>query len=274
MVGGTVAKSSLLPGDVRQFYFFILNVVLQSQLVICPQSAMFTAALITTLSLCQPQAPPLAGPFSTSHTTIAVPGGPLLEDAIDVYWPTNATQPLRLIAFAHGAGGGLFIQPIVYTSILHSLAAWGFVVAAPRACLFGDCLDQYYKQQLNIITHARAAATDASKAGHPQFSLVDFTHGVAISGHSMGGQSTLKASTAANAASHGIAAAAMLHAYTHLDGPPVVPFLAFTGTTDTTAAMSMTERFYNAAGAANASLPRGLIEKIGAAHQEPTGTYD
>jgi hypothetical protein len=148
---------------------------------------MFTAALITTLSLCQPQAPPLAGPFSTSHTTIAVPGGPLLEDAIDVYWPTNATQPLRLIAFAHGAGGGLFIQPIVYTSILHSLAAWGFVVAAPRACLFGDCLDQYYKQQLNIITHARAAATDASKAGHPQFSLVDFTHGVAISGHSMGG---------------------------------------------------------------------------------------
>ena len=48
--------------------------------------------------------------------------------------------------------------------------------------------------------------------------LADFSRGVGIAGHSMGGQATLHSSEAGRAAKHGISAAAMLHAWTHDSG--------------------------------------------------------
>ena len=43
----------------------------------------------------------------------------------------------------------------MYHSLLHGLASWGFVVAAPRACLDGECLHTYYEQPLAVIDYAR-----------------------------------------------------------------------------------------------------------------------
>lgn len=57
----------------------------------------------------------------------------------------------------------------------------------------------------------------------------DFKWGVGIAGHSMGGQSTVFASSLGNASGSNITAAVMHHAYTHAYPAPQVPFLAFTG---------------------------------------------
>ena len=198
--------------------------------------------MLALLSLLLPVATLLRGPYATKSEVVRVPALDLSSHWVDIYYATNATQPLRFISFAHGAGGGLFIQPFVYTSLLHALAAWGYVVAAPRACLFGDChglKGDYYKHQLEMIDWARKEGAK----GHAVLSLVNFTGGVGITGHSMGGAATLVSSEEANAQAYDVVAAVMLHAYTHEAGPPAIPFLAFTGTTDTTASMSMTEHF-------------------------------
>lgn len=87
----------------------------------------------------------------------------------------------------------------------------------------------------------------------------------------MGGQSAYFAA-AYNSTEYKIKAAVMHHAFTHTF-PPIddVPFLTFTGTTDSTAPPEMAENIYNAKGdIAN----RGVINKIGADHHEPTTEYN
>ena len=86
---------------------------------------------------CAANAPVLNGPYATKHTTIKVPGLQIGSDIVDVYYATNSSVKQRFIAFGHGAGGGQFIQPFVYKSILTSLASWGFVIGACRTCLEG-----------------------------------------------------------------------------------------------------------------------------------------
>lgn len=103
-----------------------------------------------------------------------------------------------------------------------------------RACNIG-CIDDltslpgdppafahYYKQQLHVIDWAKTIPDDI-------FKTVNFTGGVGVAGHSMGGQATLFSSSYRNASEHGITAAVMHHAYTHEYPGPTVPFLAMTG---------------------------------------------
>lgn len=87
----------------------------------------------------------------------------------------------------------------------------------------------------------------------------------------MGGQATLF-SAAYNASTQNIKAAAMLHAFTHTY-PAItnVPFLTFTGTEDTTAPPEMAQKVFDATGA---SSVRGIINKIGANHHEPSSQYN
>jgi len=238
-------------------------------------------AVVAALALsayCATAADPLVGPYATERTTVDVPGLWLGEGTTDVYYATNSSVPQRFVTFMHGAGGGLFIDPFVYHSLLNTLASWGFVIASPRVCMDGDCLEKYVEQAPIVIDWATEQAAD----GHEIFSLADFSHGVGLTGHSMGGGATLVGSEEEVASAHGIAAAVMLHPYTanlHADGPtlyegpPAIPFLAFTGDTDTTADMSMVEAFYNAS---DASLPRGIVEKSGkyATHQEPSDWHN
>ena len=221
-----------------------------------------------------PNNKPLVGPYEVKHTTVKVPGLYFDWDTVDVYYPVvnnndlSSNVSIRFISFSHGAGGGLLLLPIVYKSLLTEIASWGFVIAAHESSFMGDTKIEY-TQQLSVIKYARESAA----SGHPIFSLANFSYGVGVAGHSMGGQATLFCSEAENAKKYGINAAVMLHAWTKNENSPTpaIPFLAFTGTTDDVAAMSMTETFYNAA---SPTLPRGLVEKVGAPHQEPTDYED
>ena len=60
------------------------------------------------------------------------------------------------------------IDPFVYHSILNSVASWGFVVASPRVCLDGDCLDSYTQQAPIVIDWA----TEQAAAGHEVYRLL------------------------------------------------------------------------------------------------------
>ena len=145
---------------------------------------------------------------------------------------------------------------------MHKVASWGYVVAAPRLCVDGVCPDDDYpRQQTNVIDWAKEQADDEIFQG------VDFSGGVGIFGHSMGGRAALQNAAEPRAAAHDIRAAVMLHAFTPTDmAVPAIPFLAFTGTNDTTAEPWMTLRWYDKV----RSGPRGLVNRVGAGHQEPS----
>lgn len=199
------------------------------------------------------------------------------DQQINVWYPKDmpAGKKVPLISYAHGLGGGGLTQRIAYEELLNGVASFGYVIVAPTSCNYG-CSDKaalpsdpsgfknYYKEQLKAIDWAR----NLTAVGEAPFDLVDGTAGVGIAGHSMGGQATVYSASAAGAG-YDIRAAVMHHAYTHSYPAPTVPFLAFTGTKDTTAPPKMTEGFYEAEGA----FPvRGLVNKIGATHHEPDVT--
>jgi hypothetical protein len=109
-----------------------------------------------------------------------------------------------------------------------------YVIASPRACDIGCADDKaslpddplgfahYYMQQLKAIDWAKTVPDDV-------FKTVNFTAGVGIAGHSMGGQATVFSASYQNASDHGIKAAVMHHAFTHEYPGPSIPFLAMTG---------------------------------------------
>jgi hypothetical protein len=191
---------------------------------------------------------------------------------IDVVYPvvTNSSV-FPFITYAHGFSDVGYES---YPQMLDELASWGYVVAIALACKEGcvedchnlpfdpPCFGHYYMQQLKVIDWMK---TQTGKLP------VNLTYGVAVMGHSMGGQSAYF-TAAYNSSTYNIKAAVLHHAFSHTF-PPIgnVPFLTFTGTTDTTAPPEMAENIFNAAGdIAN----RGIINKVGADHHEPTSEYN
>merc|ERR1712232_1363708 len=137
---------------------------------------------------------------------------------IHVWYPVGSDgQKFPFIEYAHGNGCGGPQLPLLYNTLLTHMAAYGYVIAAHEACDSG-CSDHavlpydpvgfknYYKQQLMVIEWAK-------KQVDPVFSSVDWSVGVGVSGHSMGGQSTVYSASSAGAG-HDIKAAVPHHAYT------------------------------------------------------------
>ncbi len=167
-----------------------------------------------------------------------------------------------------------------YATLLHALASFGFAIVAPRACNLG-CLDlpwqsrpddpplfAIYYEQLELVL---AWAQSQAAAGVTPFTELDFSHGVGVGGHSMGGQAALYA--ASNAAKNNITAAVFFHAFSHSfpSLPPNVPILAFTGDSDFIAPPWMAHQIFDHA--ANSTVNRGLVNKKNCTHFEPSTAY-
>ena len=211
-----------------------------------------------------------SGPFDTSSTTFNVNTLDRTNQHVDVVYPKEASnrKEFPLIVYAHGFTDSGYAT---YTQLFEDMASWGYVIAAPLSCrdgcfncksLPGDppCFGRYYEELFKTVEWARSMRTLP----------INRSSGVALAGHSMGGQATLLASADANVTSFNIKASAMHHAFTHTY-PSIseVPFLAFTGTRDQTAPPSMSEEFFNA----SKVLSRGIVNKIGANHEEPSSSY-
>jgi dienelactone hydrolase len=216
-----------------------------------------------------------AGPYKTNFSTFDCADLDFTNRKIDVVYPLsqNADEKFPVISYAHGFSDTAYTS---YTQQFDYLASWGYVVVAPLSCKYGclgdckelslldpPCFGNYYKEQLKALEWSQSAAA----ASLP----VNKTSGAGIAGHSMGGQATALSAALENASAYGIKAAAMQHPYTHTYPASTVPFLAFTGTDDDVASPSMVERLFDAAGAA---ASRGLVNKRGANHHEPSTQYN
>lgn len=192
--------------------------------------------------------------------------------SVDVFYPSVKSTTYPLLTYLHGLGGGSSIEPIAYDQLFNSITTFGYVVVAPRACNVGCQEDQlslkddppnfgnFYKQHFAAINWAKNMSSESP------FDMIDWDAGIAIAGHSMGGQGTLFASSYENASSYDIRAAVMHHAYSHSYPAPSIPFIAFTGTLDFTAPPKMAESFFNAPGA---NPKRGLVNRMHTNHHEP-----
>lgn len=217
------------------------------------------------------------GPFPIEHKTFKYDKLDITDRQIEAVYPSGqGSAKFPLVVYAHGLGDGGDHVMEHYSGTDHPLfevlASWGYVVLAPRSCSDGcllDCRDispfdppcfgNFYHQQLKTIDFALSSDVVDLPINH---SLI------AVAGHSMGGQATLF-SAAYNASDYGIKAAVLHHAYTH-DYPAIatIPHLIFTGTNDTTAPPRMAESVFNAPGA---FATRGIVNKVGTAHDEPGG---
>merc|ERR1712232_832442 len=213
-------------------------------------------------------------PFKTARKQYTVEGMDRTSSKVDVWYPTGTSEQFPFISYSHGntAGGTKLVSD--YALLLSTMASYGYIIAAHESCDTGCADDRasdplpdpprfknMYKEQLKVIDWAKAQGA----GGDAVLSKVNFDIGIGIAGPSMGGQATVKSSSSLGAG-HGIKAAVMHHAYTHVYPPPTVPFLAFTGTLDTIAFPIQTQRFYNAEGA---NPIKGYVNKAGATHIEP-----
>lgn len=175
-----------------------------------------------------PGGTPPAGAYATSKKTVQVSALDSSNQKLHIHWPSNANagEKFPLVSYLHGlAGGG--IDMIAYERLFADMASYGFVVVAPSGCSYGckdkvgapytDCAGlpdvspngwgSFYGEQLKGIEYAK----NQSSAGDAVFSMVDWSAGVGISGHSMGGQATTITSCAECAQKWNIRAAALHH---------------------------------------------------------------
>lgn len=234
------------------------------------------------------------GPYTTKVAVYALDTNTTLspgEDRLSVWYPSglrdgavNATfdesSKFKFISYAHGMFGGGILDVPAYNDLLRAMASFGYIIGATHQCSFGcfddcqnlkhdpPCFGNYYKKQLAVFDWARGCSASDDTSCYPPFVNVDWSKGVGIAGHSMGGQATLFSSSFDNTTQYDIRAAVMHHAYSHSFPAPTIPFLDFTGEQDTTAPPdTMAMPIYEAG--AGSGLPRGFVDKTLVGHHEP-----
>jgi len=232
----------------------------------------------------------ILGPYTTSLKAFSLNSdiqNPQ-EDKVSVWYPSGVAagsnitfdqSNFKFISYAHGMFGGGSLDIPAYNDLLHSMASFGYIIGGTHQCSVGcfddcvslkkdpPCFGNYYKKQLNVIDWAKECSVGDSDCAEP-FVHVDWSEGVGIAGHSMGGQATVFSSSYGNPEQYDIRAAVMHHAFSHTFPAPTIPFLDFTGEKDSTApADTMGVPIYESAD--GSGLHRGLVDKTMANHHEP-----
>jgi len=172
--------------------------------------------------------PPIIGSYATQRKVYPVSTLDGSSQEVVVTFPSNGTsqEKFPLISYAHGMfGGGTDI--LGYVDLFHQLASYGFVVAAHKSCSNG-CLhpggaskytncagllnvepfnkgwDSYYGESLKTIEWARNSGSNVTLP-------INWTTGVGIAGHSMGGQSTTIAASSKCSQEYDIRAGVIHH---------------------------------------------------------------
>lgn len=156
-----------------------------------------------------------------------------------------------------------------YYALWTQIASHGFVIAAPRSCSMGCKAGgwrTYYSEQLKTIDWVK---NSSAMLPPKPFSLIDWTPGVGIVGHSMGGEATIRSAQAIYTRPRNIRAAMLHHPFV---GPGdfgskiAVPIAAFTGTADNICYPNETVKVFDAV---PATVPKMLRNQVGIDHLEP-----
>lgn len=244
------------------------------------------------LALTAAQVPPAWGAYQVGEKKYKVSTLDKSDQNMFVYYPANAsaTEKFPLISYAHGMLSGAF-GPIEYLGVLYrtlfpQLASYGFIVAAPAGCNMGcndrvnapytDCAGlppvspdgwaSYYGEQLKTVDWAQ----NQSKKLDPIFTAVDWSAGVGISGHSMGGQATTLSAHTECAKRWGIKAAVLHHSANgdtsigNLGVNVSVPLAAFGSSGDPSCTKETRDIWENAP-----VHPKVFRDEVGYEHEEP-----
>lgn len=122
------------------------------------------------------------------------------------------------------------------------IASFGFVIVAPMSCSVGckqGGWDTYYEEQLKVIDWAHNVSHNGSKPKPGETwagtAAIDWTKGVGVVGHSMGGQATVRSAGKEHVVRYNISAAVLHHPFWDKASGTVdvaVPISAFTGVAD------------------------------------------
>jgi len=230
-------------------------------------------------------APPTRGPYKTGRDLSFEIDG-VDSGKMHVYYPTNSKdgEKFPLISYAHGMAGGSF-DLLGYTRHFNRLASWGFVVVAPNTCNNGckdavkspyaDCnsvavngknpdadgWNTWFGEQIKAIEFAQ----NQTAAEHPIFKTVDWEVGVAIAGHSMGGQATAWASHENCTSQWNIKTAAVHHGVWGTTNDKIgIPVAAFSSTGDSSISPKTKQVFER-----SPTFPKIYREINGSSHLEP-----
>lgn len=233
---------------------------------------------------------PNAGPYKTARFKLHSPVHDLSDQSIHITAPVDSNGTFALLVYAHGFLGGGELDIHGYDLLFHQIASYGFVVAAHASCSQGCTRpggpsrwtacgglplmrptgrgwDTYYAETLKTIEFARNHSAAAP------FDQVNFSLGVGIVGHSMGGQSTAYAAGEACTKMWDIRAAVIHHAASGVNGMSglnigeniTVPTAFFTSTGDDCCEQST----YDIYAATSSTTPRLYRDVVGSSHLEP-----
>lgn len=256
---------------------------------------LYIAALFYPLSLA---APPTLGPYPFDNKSYKVPALDSTDPSVWVVYPIcNVTEcpKFPLISYNHGFFGG-DIDLVGYAYHFQEIASYGFVVIAADSCDVGctnknggspytDCAGlpplqpdlwaPWYGEQLKVIEWAKNMTNGGST--DPVFASIDWTVGVGIAGHSMGGQSTTMSANSACAKKWDIRASALVHPeigalpWGNTGSNISVPVIAFTSSGDKLCPPATTETTMTAFNASEQGkiLPSAYRNIQGWSHLEP-----
>jgi len=265
---------------------------------------MRAAVLCSALGLAAASTPggtPPAGPYSVESRVDTVPALDRTNQQMRIFWPGNATagQKFPMISYIHGMASGSLVENWlkVLDRLFEDIASWGFVIVAPSSCgqltglachdkvnaPYTDCgglspvkpngWASFYGEQLKGIEYAQ----NQTKAGDVFADLIDWSTGVGVAGHSMGGQATTLASCAACAKKWDIRSACLHHSANgdttvgNIGVNVSVPLAAFTSSGD--GIWHETHDIYTSASV----IPKVYRDQVGFSHLEPItvlGSYN
>jgi len=222
---------------------------------------------------------PPAGDLHATTTTAKdnglEPGSGVKSRDYLIAYPEGASEGDRfpLVVFAHGfVAGGVLTQ--WYSKHLTDIAAYGYVVVAPTSCALGcypwlsqdaehphaeessrqvgldgnsllPCAPQwppFVHENARAVTYAR----NQSEIGAAWAAAIDWDAGVAITGHSMGGEAIVGMASAEFAKQYNIKAMVCEHCFPCKNSGDLVtvPSLWMSGTTDVIVLSSITKGQY------------------------------
>lgn len=236
---------------------------------------------------------PPKGTYAVRSKVYHVPALDSTNQQLHVYWPADGQPDERfpLVSYMHGMSGGGPVDIVAYHQLFMDMAAFGLVIVAPGSCgalsgkpcndpinaPYTDCAGilpvrppgwgSYYGEGLKALEWAKNQSDV-----EPGPKIVNWTVGVGVCGHSMGGQATTLAAGAGCAKQWDIRAAAIHHAaYGGLAGGAgnigvnvSVPLAAFTTSGDGCCEASTFDIYTNAT--VKAKVYR---DQVGFSHMEP-----
>jgi len=239
-----------------------------------------------SLITCALASPPTLGNYKTGFKIYKTPKVAGDGGEMHIYYPSNATKQEKfpMISYAHGLAGGS-IDLLGYAKLFSQMASFGYIVVASNACNFGcadpvkspyaDCnqvavtgknpdaqgWNTWFGEQIKAIEWSQ----NQTKTADPIFKMLDSEVGVAIAGHSMGGQATAWAAHKNCTSRWNIKAAAIHHGVWGTTNDKIgVPVGAFGSTGDASISMKTKDVFTK-----SPVFPKMWRYIVGSSHLEP-----